>query len=41
MIIAVRVNWQCAVIRRRLQGLVADRISRSNVEEQDSSGRIG
>lgn len=41
MIIAVRVNWQCTVIRGRLQGLVADRIRRSKVEEQDSSGRIG
>lgn len=41
MIIAVWVNWQCTVIRGRLQGFVADRIRRSEVEEQDSSGRIG
>lgn len=41
MIIAVWVKWQCAVIRGRLQGLVADRIRRSKVEEQDSSVRKG
>lgn len=41
MIIAVWVKWQCAVIRGRLQGLVADRIRRSKVEELGSSGRKG
>lgn len=29
MIIAVWVNWQCTVIRGRLQGLMADRTRRS------------
>ena len=34
MFIAVWLNWQCTVIRGRLQGLlVADRIRRSKVEE--------
>lgn len=41
MIIAVWVNWQCTVIRGRLQGLVADRTRRSKGEEQGSIGRKG
>lgn len=40
MIIAVRMNWRCTVIREKLQGLVADRIRGSKVEKQGSSGGI-
>lgn len=39
MIIALLVNWQYAVIRGKLQGLVAEWIRGSKVENQGSGGR--